>query len=125
MILSLIGPKACEPALLFGKCYCSFFDYLTNLSELYIVVLCFRFRYGRLQTVGLTLPDQYELVDNLVAYNRPWKTLPLEDIKVNRNNNSPINEDNSDAILGMVCSASHSSHVGYDLTVVYNDTNRP
>lgn len=42
--------------------------------------------------MGLTLPDQYELVDNLVAYNRPWKTLPIDDIKVN-----PPGEDGSEA----------------------------
>jgi len=53
------------------------------MSLIYVHFAC-RLRYGRLQTVGLTLPDQYELVDNLAAYNRPWRTLPMEDIIINR-----------------------------------------
>lgn len=48
--------------------------------------------------MGLTLPDQYELVDNLVAYDRPWKTLPLADIKVKTDSNGDLGDCN--AILG-------------------------
>ena len=61
-------------------------------------MLYFRFQFGRLQTVGLTLPDQYELVDNLVAYDRPWKTLPLDDIRIN--SEGAAQEDAVNAILG-------------------------
>ena len=61
-------------------------------------MLYFRFQFGRLQTVGLTLPDQYELVDNLVAYDRPWKTLPLDDIRIN--GEGAAQEDAVNAILG-------------------------
>lgn len=34
-----------------------------------------------------------------MAYNRPWKTLPLEDIKVRVNSDGVIEED-SNAVLG-------------------------
>lgn len=66
-----------------------------------------RFQYGRLQTVGLTLPDQYELVDNLVAYNRPWKTLPVDDIIVKPPHveSREAGDDGSkqSALLGQLC----------------------
>ena len=41
-----------------------------------------RFLYGRVQSVSLTLPGSFVLVDNLVANQRPWTTLPEEDLKV-------------------------------------------
>ena len=39
-----------------------------------------RFKYGDKASVSLTLPDSFELVDNLAAYNRPWRTIPMEDL---------------------------------------------
>lgn len=45
------------------------------------------------------MPDQYELVDNLVAYDRPWKTLPVEDIKVKEGGDGAI-DGATHAVLG-------------------------
>lgn len=84
-----------------------------------------RFQYGRLQTVGLTLPDQYELVDNLVAYDRPWKTLPIDDITVWTADDSTDSQV-SHAVLGIYpincnCVCFYQTDVVVILSLNYSD----
>ena len=60
-----------------------------------------RFLYGRVQSVSLTLPGSYVLVDNLVANQKPWKTLPEDDLKVqvDRNDSSSTLESSNEAVM--------------------------
>ncbi|CAL1546423.1 unnamed protein product [Lymnaea stagnalis] len=41
-----------------------------------------RIYHGNTNTVSLTLPDDFDLVDNLEAYNGPWNTIPKADLEV-------------------------------------------
>jgi len=38
--------------------------------------------YGKSNNVTLTLPDDYEICENLEAYKSPWVTLPLADLEL-------------------------------------------
>ncbi|XP_021344810.1 dual serine/threonine and tyrosine protein kinase-like [Mizuhopecten yessoensis] len=44
-----------------------------------------QFKYGSNLSVGLSLPDGYDLAENLEAYKRPWSTIPIEDIEISEN----------------------------------------
>lgn len=52
-----------------------------------------RFRYGEQKAMGLSLPNSYELVDNLAAYSRPWKTIPSEDLEVYESDTAENGDD--------------------------------
>ncbi|BFZ10826.1 hypothetical protein BsWGS_13864 [Bradybaena similaris] len=47
-----------------------------------------RIYHGSTNTVSLTLPDDYDLVDNLEAYNGPWITIPLTDLEIHDKDNA-------------------------------------
>lgn len=53
-----------------------------------------RIYHGNTNTVSLTLPDDYDLVDNLEAYNSPWITIPQTDLEVPE-------KDKADAASGL------------------------
>ncbi|XP_033745013.1 dual serine/threonine and tyrosine protein kinase-like [Pecten maximus] len=44
-----------------------------------------QFKYGSNLSIGLSLPDGYDLAENLEAYKRPWSTIPIEDIEISEN----------------------------------------
>lgn len=47
-----------------------------------------RIYHGSTNTVSLTLPDDYDLVDNLEAYNGPWITIPQTDLEIHDKDNA-------------------------------------
>ncbi|KAM3935374.1 dual serine/threonine and tyrosine protein kinase [Leptodactylus fuscus] len=48
-----------------------------------------RFRHGRQTLVSLALPEQYELVHQLVAHQGKWHTIPDEDLEVPEDEEDP------------------------------------
>lgn len=58
--------------------------------------------HGDTNTVSLTLPDDYDLVDNLEAYNGPWNTIPQGDLEV------PDNPDDAKGMAVMEVTQNHS-----------------
>ncbi|CAG5122105.1 unnamed protein product, partial [Candidula unifasciata] len=47
-----------------------------------------RIYHGSTNTVSLTLPDDYDLVDNLEAYNGHWITIPQTDLEIHDKDNA-------------------------------------
>ncbi|XP_060084377.1 dual serine/threonine and tyrosine protein kinase-like [Ylistrum balloti] len=56
-----------------------------------------QFKYGSNLSVGLSLPDGYDLAENLEAYKRPWSTIPIQDIEISENSN--LDGANGTAVL--------------------------
>ncbi|XP_050411841.1 dual serine/threonine and tyrosine protein kinase [Patella vulgata] len=54
-----------------------------------------KFKHGETQTVSLALPDDYDLVDNLEAYNGPWKTIPRQDLELYESRKDDIAKDSA------------------------------
>ncbi|XP_018429540.1 PREDICTED: dual serine/threonine and tyrosine protein kinase, partial [Nanorana parkeri] len=48
-----------------------------------------RFRHGKQTLVSLALPEQYELVHQLVAHKGKWDTIPEEDLDIPENEEDP------------------------------------
>ncbi|XP_053562599.1 dual serine/threonine and tyrosine protein kinase [Bombina bombina] len=48
-----------------------------------------RFRHGKQTLVSLALPEQYELVHQLVAHQGKWDTIPQEDLEVPEDEEDP------------------------------------
>ncbi|KAM9321423.1 dual serine/threonine and tyrosine protein kinase [Gastrophryne carolinensis] len=48
-----------------------------------------RFRHGKQTLVSLALPEQYELVQQLVAHKGKWETIPKEDLDVQVDEEDP------------------------------------
>lgn len=59
-----------------------------------------RFKHGEQNNISLALPGSYELVDHLAAYNRPWQTIPNEDLEVE---SSLSQSPNNDLAKGLAC----------------------
>lgn len=56
--------------------------------------VCYRmvhFKYGDKLSAGLSLPDGYDLAENLEAYNGTWSTIPRKDLEL-------FNEEKGDKI---------------------------
>ncbi|XP_078677977.1 dual serine/threonine and tyrosine protein kinase-like [Branchiostoma floridae x Branchiostoma belcheri] len=49
-----------------------------------------RFKFGSSRNLRLTLPDSFELVDNLAAYEQDWTTVPLEDLELHGEHRTDI-----------------------------------
>ncbi|KAK0063245.1 dual serine/threonine and tyrosine protein kinase [Biomphalaria pfeifferi] len=49
-----------------------------------------RIFHGDTNTVSLTLPDDFDLVENLESYNGPWNTIPRADLEIPEYNKSDI-----------------------------------
>ncbi|XP_059150774.1 dual serine/threonine and tyrosine protein kinase-like [Physella acuta] len=47
-----------------------------------------RIFHGDKNSLSLTLPDDFDLVDNLEAYNGPWNTIPRADLEIPAGNKS-------------------------------------
>ena len=56
------------------------FPPLENNSDMKLRMV--RILHGKTNTVRLTMPDDYDLMENLEAYNGPWKTIPLADLEL-------------------------------------------
>ncbi|XP_046354627.2 dual serine/threonine and tyrosine protein kinase-like [Haliotis rufescens] len=71
---------------LFNKAIFPSLDERDNDSKFRMV----RFRRGDTLSVSLSLPDDYDLVDNLEAYNGPWNTIPKNDLELLDNGGTDV-----------------------------------
>jgi len=52
-----------------------------------------QFTFGSHLSIALSLPDGYDLAENLEAYNTQWSTIPMNDMEIKTGENSNRAED--------------------------------
>ncbi|GFO28845.1 dual serine/threonine and tyrosine protein kinase-like, partial [Plakobranchus ocellatus] len=79
-----------------------------------------RFYHGDKNTVSLTLPDDFDLVDNLEVYNGPWVTLPQSDLEI-------PDKGSADEASGLAVMEVTQNHplLRYGVQVVVSPSHRP
>ncbi|RUS75378.1 hypothetical protein EGW08_016868 [Elysia chlorotica] len=79
-----------------------------------------RFYHGDKNTVCLTLPDDFDLVDNLEAYNGPWVTIPQSDLEVPSKSSS----DEASGLAVMEVTQNHPL-LRYGVQVIVSPSHQP